>query len=526
MSGIKYFILGIILLQLTACSEDAYNVECVPFKKALSEKWGLLAPDGTTAMKERYNTCPTAVVNGRYGVQDANGYWQLYEFPSGKKVSNRTFRAIGYFMDDVTMAVAKDKIEIIDKNGRTIQTLNDNITEAHNFQEGEAVVQFKNGSYGFIDKTGNLCPYVYDYASDFSDGVAIVGNYDNAHAMHYLTIDKDWNTVAEIDVSGIRILEHYHNGKLPYINTTTGAYGLIDKNGKRLTSDEETKKLIETMENRRTLWKDNVHIKQTGDSYMLVDDDDNAITDERYAAIAYDGYMSGALIQTFSAQLPRPANSFTSRNDSTVGKDTITGGNGLKSAEQLRAEGAISRLNDALNSMAESTQAAAVDPTDPAFRKVISGYVECLRAAYEDKNMKFLQQVFSDDALIITGRIVKSGNSQDGYLPKKKVEYNIRSKREYLQKLSKVFQLNKSIQLSFSQIKIVRHPTKDGFYGVTLKQGYRSDHYADEGYMFMLWDFRNPNKPQIHVRTWQPSMTSGNTLMKKDIYSIGDFTLE
>jgi hypothetical protein len=106
------------------------------------------------------------------------------------------------------------------------------------------------------------------------------------------------------------------------------------------------------------------------------------------------------------------------------------------------------------------------------------------------------------------------------------VEYNIRSKREYLQKLSKVFQLNKSIQLSFSQIKIVRHPTKDGFYGVTLKQGYRSDHYADEGYMFMLWDFRNPNKPQIHVRTWQPSMTSGNTLMKKDIYSIGDFTLE
>ena len=28
--------------------------------------------------------------------------------------------------------------------------------------------------------------------------------------------------------------------------------------------------------------------------------------------------------------------------------------------------------------------------------------------------------------------------------------------------------------------------------------------YSDDGYLFMLWDFRDDSMPQIHVRTWQP----------------------
>lgn len=44
----------------------------------------------------------------------------------------------------------------------------------------------------------------------------------------------------------------------------------------------------------------------------------------------------------------------------------------------------------------------------------------------------------------------------------------------------------------------MRHPTMDGIYGVSLRQQYKSDRYADDGYLFLLWDFRNESMPLIH----------------------------
>lgn len=523
MKALKYFMLGIILLQLTACNEDVCTIDCVPFKKALSEKWGLMAADGSVVMGGRYDTCPTAVVHGRYAVQNKDGYWQLHEFPSGKMVSKRAFRAIGYFKDDVTLAVEKDRIEVVDPNGNVVKVLSDNIVKAHNFCEGKALVILKNGNYGFIDTQGNLEPYFYDYASDFSDGVAVVGNGNGQHDMQYRTVDGNWQTVAVIDVSGIRILEHYHDGKLLYVNNATGSYGLMDKKGHRLTTDDGAEKELKEIDASQRRWTDDVYVGRAGDAYMLTDRTGKALTNDRYAAIAFDGYMNGTLVQSFTAELPKdvvPPNpkgrceadsAARSMNDTLQGKRKMI----------------VSRLNQALKCLEANVREASVDPTDPAFRKVINDYVECVRAAYEDKNIGFLQQVFSNDALIITGRVVKSGNTMTGYLPHNEVQYDVQSKKEYLQKLAKVFRDNRAIRLAFSQIKIVRHPTKEGFYGVTLRQGYRSTRYSDDGYLFMLWDFRNANMPQIHVRTWQPTMTdSRHPLTEKDIYKIGDFTLE
>lgn len=51
--------------------------------------------------------------------------------------------------------------------------------------------------------------------------------------------------------------------------------------------------------------------------------------------------------------------------------------------------------------------------------------------------------------------------------------------------------MNKSVDVKFSDFRIMRHPTKDGIYGVSLRQRYKSDRYADDGWLFLLWDFRN-----------------------------------
>lgn len=184
------------------------------------------------------------------------------------------------------------------------------------------------------------------------------------------------------------------------------------------------------------------------------------------------------------------------------------------------------RMNQVMYWLYESAKIAAAQPADSTFREVILHYTECLRTAYEVKDIDFINQVFSEDALIIVGKVIQQ-QKEDGFLNVRQVEYNLRSKKQYLEQLAKVFAANEHISLSFNQQKVVQHPTKQGFYGVTLKQGYRSDSYADEGYLFLLWDFRNPEQPQIHVRTWQPAMMDINTpLPESQVFNFSDFTLE
>jgi len=60
-----------------------------------------------------------------------------------------------------------------------------------------------------------------------------------------------------------------------------------------------------------------------------------------------------------------------------------------------------------------------------------------------------------------------------------------------------------------------------------VRQGYTSDLYADEGYLFLLWDSREATAPRILVRTWQPSRLDGQTpLPEQELFTIGSFNLE
>lgn len=165
-----------------------------------------------------------------------------------------------------------------------------------------------------------------------------------------------------------------------------------------------------------------------------------------------------------------------------------------------------------------------LEETDSLSRHKILNYCEHLRTSYTTRDIDFIRQVFSDNALIIVGTVVKtgkaSGNSMGG---NSKVNYSIRSKHEYVEKLSKIFDSGKKVDVLFSEFKIMRHPTVKGIYGVTLRQKYSCGSYSDDGYLFLLWDFRNMSMPVIHVRTWQPSLSAGN---EEDIIGISDFNLE
>lgn len=166
-----------------------------------------------------------------------------------------------------------------------------------------------------------------------------------------------------------------------------------------------------------------------------------------------------------------------------------------------------------------------LEEKDADNRRMILNYCEHLRTSYTTKDIDFLRQVFSDQALIIVGHVVKTAdnNSAAGIEGDEKVTFSLKTKKEYLERLEMVFAANKNIDVKFTDFRIMRHPTMEGIYGVSMKQEYTSDRYSDDGYLFILWDFRNESMPLIHVRTWQPAASVNG---EKEIIGIRDFYLE
>lgn len=167
---------------------------------------------------------------------------------------------------------------------------------------------------------------------------------------------------------------------------------------------------------------------------------------------------------------------------------------------------------------------------DYARRQIIIDFVENFRTAYNRKDIKLLNSVYSDKALIITGRVVNEKPNSDidrMTLFNNKVVYIKQSKQEYLQKLTAIFRNTKYINVKFDDIEVMQHPKYDDIYGVTLRQLWHTDRYSDEGYLFLLVDFRDDNHPLIQVRTWQPYKDKGGNIVTRrdDVYHLGSFRI-
>jgi len=161
-------------------------------------------------------------------------------------------------------------------------------------------------------------------------------------------------------------------------------------------------------------------------------------------------------------------------------------------------------------------------------RMQILKYVEHFRTAYCQKDINFLRQIFSDDALIITGNVV---TSKETNMPT--ITYKKQGKEEYMRNLSRAFARNKYIDVKFQQIGergyqdecggITKSKNNPNWYGVTLFQEWKSSNYSDEGFVFLLWDFTDDAKPVIHVRTWQPEYVGDRKLTDEEMFNVDDF---
>lgn len=168
------------------------------------------------------------------------------------------------------------------------------------------------------------------------------------------------------------------------------------------------------------------------------------------------------------------------------------------------------------------------DVKDINVRQQVIGFVERFRTAYNLKDIDFLNEIYSDNALIITGRVVTIAKSDVSLIDQKMITYTKQTKREYLNKLSRIFKNNRYINVEFDSLLLVKHPNKEHIYGVTVHQRWTTSSYQDDGWVFLLWDFTDEERPKIHVRTWQPEFIDekkNQRLAHEDIISLSNFNI-
>ena len=161
-------------------------------------------------------------------------------------------------------------------------------------------------------------------------------------------------------------------------------------------------------------------------------------------------------------------------------------------------------------------------------RQIILDFVENYRTSYNRKDLDYIESVFSDNALIITGKVIREKPKSDyamRSLSTEKIVYQKRTKKEYIQNLKKVFAGNKYINVVFDEVEVIQHPKLTDIYGVTLKQEWNTTRYRDVGFVFLMIDFQDENNPLIQVRTWQPEKVDGKVLNRDEVFSLGDFAI-
>lgn len=140
-------------------------------------------------------------------------------------------------------------------------------------------------------------------------------------------------------------------------------------------------------------------------------------------------------------------------------------------------------------------------------RKILTEFLENYKTAYSLKRIDYLRQVFDDNAVIITGKVMTRPQNDDAgrqYLDNHYVKLTRQSKEEYLRNLEICFKSNEFINIRFAENDVVKAGVGGEVYGIQIKQDYYSSNYGDTGYLFLMVDLNDPKQPIIKVRVWQP----------------------
>ena len=136
-------------------------------------------------------------------------------------------------------------------------------------------------------------------------------------------------------------------------------------------------------------------------------------------------------------------------------------------------------------------------------RQVLVNFLENYKTAYALERLDYLDAVFSEDALIIIGNKIPEHKAADVVaLNQERYEKCRMTKSQYIERLRKVFAKQEYVNIQFEDASVKKTNRDTERYQIILKHHYYSTTYADKGYLFLLADISDPEKPVIHVRVW------------------------
>ena len=145
-------------------------------------------------------------------------------------------------------------------------------------------------------------------------------------------------------------------------------------------------------------------------------------------------------------------------------------------------------------------------------------FMEDYQTAYALGRIDYLERIFSESALIISGYKVLNRVSSDGVKLRGYTHYDTMSKSQYMAKLRRHFKTKEYINLNFTETDFTQAWNTEDFFGIRVRQEYFSSNYGDVGYLFLLVDLREED-PVIHVRAWQDDKLPVDQLFSlKDVY--------
>ena len=154
-------------------------------------------------------------------------------------------------------------------------------------------------------------------------------------------------------------------------------------------------------------------------------------------------------------------------------------------------------------------------------RMLIVSFLERYKTAYALKNIDYIESIYADDALIITGTVIKIRPTEaNRYKDNKIIKYNKVTKTKYIRNLKFQFANKEFINLKFEESRIRKGGKGGNVYGIQIKQSYVSSNYGDVGYLFLMIDLNDTSKPKIEVRTWQPE---AKLTTKSELYNLSSF---
>lgn len=159
-------------------------------------------------------------------------------------------------------------------------------------------------------------------------------------------------------------------------------------------------------------------------------------------------------------------------------------------------------------------------------REILMSFIENYQTAYGLERYGYIESIFSDDAQIIVGKVVKrkpvnpAAEKEMSIKGKEAIEYSKLTKKEYLARLKNVFAGNEFININFSNIGVrkITKVTDREKYVIQLAQEYSSSRYSDKGYLMLIVDITDKDEPLIEIRTWQPDQIDLDGVFHEGIF--------